>query len=196
MEDNNQDDSPGGISGGSLDFLAIPIKIQLSIHTTKSAPKFGSMLYMKGDKYVFDDPMTIWLPFEHIVAAINALMLDDDHHLQETTDTGVHLFLNNKPPKNPGVTTDGFRTSKPLEICPICSSNVWTKAIKESAYVSYVGSGCIDLAHSEFNEQVIEYPVLDLICCMKKLPSQLTPSNPTATNRQASTSVADKKLYI
>jgi hypothetical protein len=43
----------------------------------------------------------------------------------------------------------------------------------------------------------MEYLVLDLICCVKKLPSQSTPSNPkNTTNRQASTSVADKKLDI
>jgi hypothetical protein len=43
----------------------------------------------------------------------------------------------------------------------------------------------------------MEYLVLDLICWVKKLPSQLTPSNPkNTTNRQASMSVSDKKLNI
>jgi hypothetical protein len=101
-------------------------------------PQFGSMPYMKGNNYDFDVPLTISSVFEQIVAAINVLMLDDDRHLQDSTDPGVHLFLRNKPPKNSGVTTDRFRTSKPSEIRPICSSNAWTMAIKETAYVSYV----------------------------------------------------------
>lgn len=43
MDDDDKDDS----SGGSLDLFAIPMKMQLPIHTTtKPPPKFATMPYL------------------------------------------------------------------------------------------------------------------------------------------------------
>jgi hypothetical protein len=139
--------------------------------------------------------LTILSPFEQIVAAINALLLDDDCHLQDTMYTGICHFLRNKPPKNLEV-TNGFCTTKPYQICPISSANTWIKAIHETAYIHYVGGSGIDLEDVVLNEADMEYLILDLICCIKKIPSQSTPSTPNITNRRASTSVAGEKLDI